>query len=137
LGLVEKILQKYFVFQDIELTPILKMNHGTLVSLQFAFFDISIHFLRTMLRILLRSSLAMKLNELFQLWSNKMAKKPNKIGIKNKASVISIELVPVIENEVEYLERVEEVQVILTQMYLRLLRRGRPLKNEEEELYAA
>lgn len=79
----------------------------------------------------------MKQNKLFQLWSYMMAKKPMKISTKSKSNLIAIELIPVIETEVEYLERVEEVQVILTQMYLRLLKRGRPLKNEEEELYAA
>lgn len=79
----------------------------------------------------------MRQNKLFQLWSYMMAKKPKKICTESKSKLIAIELVPVNETEVEYRERVEEVQVILTQMYLRLLKRGRPLKSEEGELYAA
>ena len=66
-----------------------------------------------------------------------MAKTSKKNKCSNRPSLITIELIAVTEPDTEHQERVEAVQVILTQMYLRLLKRGRPLKNEEENLYAA
>jgi hypothetical protein len=66
-----------------------------------------------------------------------MAKMPKKNKSSNKLNLITIELIPVNESEAEHQNRVNNVQIILTQMYLRLLKRGRPVKNEEEELYAA
>jgi hypothetical protein len=79
----------------------------------------------------------MKQNKIFQLWSYCMAKMPKKNKSSNKLNLITVELIPVNESEAEHQNRVENVQIILTQMYLRLLKRGRPVKNEEEELYAA
>jgi predicted component of type VI protein secretion system len=79
----------------------------------------------------------MKLNKFFQLWSSILAKVSKKTKCSNRPSLITIELIAVTETETEHQERVQAVQVILIQMYLRLLKRGRPLKNEEENLYAA
>lgn len=66
-----------------------------------------------------------------------MAKMPKKNKSNNKLNLITIELIPVNESEAEHQNRVKNVQIILTQMYLRLLKRGRPVKDEEEELHAA
>lgn len=66
-----------------------------------------------------------------------MAKMPKKNKNGSSLKLIAIELIPVTESETEHQDRVEAVQIILTQMYLRLLKRGRPQKDEKEELYAA
>lgn len=49
-----------------------------------------------------------------------------------------VRLIPVYEDEQQFVSRKTEVQIILTDMFMRLHKRGRPKKDQrEEDAYAA
>jgi hypothetical protein len=76
-------------------------------------------------------------NRFIQLWRQLMARIQRDTDRKPPSCDISIELVPVLEEPALFQARKEEVQVLLTDIFLRLHRRGRPKKNDQEEAHAA
>jgi hypothetical protein len=66
-----------------------------------------------------------------------MARKQWDTDTHKPSRAFSLELVPVLEEPALFRARKEEVQVLLTDMFLRLHRRGRPKKEEKEKPHAA
>lgn len=79
----------------------------------------------------------MKQNRFFQIWSFIMAKSKNESTNVRKLSELNIEFTPAIEPIEDFQKRKEEVQLMLTDMFKRLHKMGRPKKNDGDESYAA
>ena len=61
----------------------------------------------------------------------------NSLKQKRRPTEIKIELQKQIEDKISFQERRDQVQILLTDMFLRLKKRGRPNSTEEEDQYAA
>lgn len=79
----------------------------------------------------------MNLSKVIQKWNILMAKKIALGGKRPAQAQLQIQLIPTNESTSEFQSRKEEVQVLLTNMFLQVRKRGRPKKNEEGESNAA
>ena len=66
-----------------------------------------------------------------------MVVKKNKKMHRKTFNAIRVELIPAFEDDLNFQIRIKEVQVLLTNMFVRLNKRGRPKKDEGDEVYAA
>ena len=66
-----------------------------------------------------------------------MAKKAALLGKVPAKAQLQIHLIPISESTSEFQSRKEEVQVLLTNMFLQVRKRGRPKQNAEDESNAA
>lgn len=73
----------------------------------------------------------------FLKWWHQMARKRRLKADGPLRDLPTVEFVPVREGKEEFEKRVQEVRDILARMYVNARKRGRPVKNEWEEGYAA
>lgn len=76
----------------------------------------------------------MGLNNIFQKWSLAMAKVKNAIDHLKLKKEIKVELIPVYLNEYDFQDKKEEIQNLLSSILISSHKRGRPTKNEMEDL---
>lgn len=79
----------------------------------------------------------MNLNKFIQIWRQLMTLNKRESKKSRPSCETQIELVPTFEEASQFQSRKEEVQVLLTDMFLRLYKRGRPKNEEKEESHAA
>lgn len=76
----------------------------------------------------------MGLNSFLQKWSTTMAKIKKAIDHLKIEKEIKVELIPVYLNEDEFQDKKDEVQNLLSSILISSHKRGRPTKNEMEDL---
>jgi hypothetical protein len=79
----------------------------------------------------------MNLNKVIQIWKKLMAKSKKKIGQTKTSLPLSVQLIPVVKDRVEFQDRAAEVKNILSNMIILATTRGRPSTKEEETPNAA
>ncbi len=80
----------------------------------------------------------MSLNNHLQIWSATMAKTKKAIEHLRKHKEVKVQLIPAYMSYEDFQEKKIEVQTLLAKILINAHKRGRPSKNDDEELdYAA
>jgi hypothetical protein len=75
----------------------------------------------------------MKRESIFQTWRLLMTKRKSLKGVTGSSKIIKIKLIPSPESLIEFEERKNEVQDIISKMIILATTRGRPRKDEQED----